>query len=509
MKIPYLRGNIDDELDFNMRQLMPEACGLSGVFNYPSAATLGVILGALQLSRGENGCGAATFHEGRLYCEKRTGSLPIAFGGVNFSADDFKRKLPGEIAIVHNRYGTAGSADDGNTENVQPRIIRYSRFGQVVIAHNGTLRDYEKLRNQLMRERHYSFESGSDTEIIAKLILDSNAENFEEALIGALKKVKVAYSLLVMVKDKIYAIKDRSGVRPLHYAPIGEGWIICSEDFPIKKLYQNGFPVRLKEAKSVNPAEIVVFEKGSQEPRIIQYDAPIPMSCRFEAPYFGHPFSSENGVPFYYFRRKCGAKIVLENPRLRADMVAAVPDSGVHGAMGLARALGVPHEIIFHRDHNSLGPLRTFTDPDQKNRMKKVGWKLHLADDFRPRIISPDDLDFISIAGKRIVVTDDSIVRLNTMKRIVELLRNAGAKEIIIAILFPPIVNPCLYGLDFPTHDELIAYAHSIEEIRKDILNLDKLFYISHQGYGELFQQLYGQKGCCVCTGEVNDPGRC
>ena len=257
MKIPYLRGDIDWELSFNMRELMPEECGLTGVFNYPNAATLGVIGGALQLSRGENGCGAATFHEGQLYCEKRTGSLPIAFGGANFSAEDFKKKLAGDMAVFHNRYGTAGSADDGNTENVQPRIIRYSRFGQVAIAHNGTVLDYENLRNQLMHERRYSFESGADTEIIAKLILDSNAETFEEALIGALKKVKVAFSLLVMVKDKIYAIKDRSGVRPLHYAPIGEGWIICSEDFPFKKLHQNGFPVRLEEAKSVNPAEIV------------------------------------------------------------------------------------------------------------------------------------------------------------------------------------------------------------------------------------------------------------
>jgi len=253
----------------------------------------------------------------------------------------------------------------------------------------------------------------------------------------------------------------------------------------------------------------VVFEKGSQEPRIIQYDAPIPMSCRFEAPYFGHPFSSENGVPFYYFRRKTGAQIVLENPGLRADMVTPVPDSGVHGAMGLARALGVPYEIIFHRDHNSLGPLRTFTDPDAKNRMKKVGWKLHLADDFRPAVIPPDDQDFISIAGKTIVISDDSIVRGNTTIRIVELARAAGVKKIILAVHYPMIINPCLYGLDFPTNNELIAYANTLAEMRDDILKVDELLFISNKGYGELFQQLYGQKGCCVCTGEGNDPGRC
>jgi amidophosphoribosyltransferase len=509
MKFCFLNGDVDEELNFNLRQLNPESCGLSGVIDYPNAAQLGVIIGSLQLSRGENGCGVATFHEGELYSEKRTGSLPIAFGGANFSEEDFKKKLPGDMAIVHNRYGTAGSADNGNTENVQNRIIRYSRFGKIAIGHNGTLLDYEKLRHELMHESHYSFESGADTEIIAKLILDSKAETFEEALIGALRKIKVAFSLLVMVENKIYAIKDRCGVRPLHYAPIGDGWIICSEDFPIKKLHQNGFSVRLDEAKSVNPAEIVVFEKGKKEPRIIQYDMPTPMGCRFEAPYFGHPFSSENRVPFYYFRRKCGEQVALENPLLRADMVADVPDSGVHGAMGLARALIVPHEKIFHRDHNNLAPLRTFTDPNATGRIKRVGWKLHLADDPRPSVIKEGDLDFISVAGKRVVVTDDSIVRGNTMRRITEMLRNAGAIEIIIAILFPPITNPCFLGMDFPTNEELLAFANSLEEIRRDVLNVDKLLYISNSGYGNLFQKYFGQKGCCVCTGEGNNPGCC
>ncbi len=494
--MPYaLKGSIDEELSFDMRRLFPEECGLSGVVNYRHAAKIASVCGALQVSRGEKGCGCISRRGKELFVEKKNGSVTVEFSGSRFTDDDFKTKLPGWWAMFHNRYSTAGNS--GSLENIQPMIVRHSRFGWLAIAHNGTLIGHEKIRSRLMADGHARFDSSSDTEIILNLILNSSRKTIEGAIREALKKVPAAYSLLVMTEDKMFAIRDRHGIRPFAMAPIGDGFLLTSETFPLKKLRQNGFPVG--KIDHIKPGEMIVFEEGKSGFKRVQYARASPSPCAFEFAYFSNPMSDYMGVPFWYFRRRCGRQIALENLNLKADIVSAIPDSGVYGAYGLAKALGVSNEILFHRSHDPMGgALRTFTNPDAGGRLKRVGWKLHAVDDPKPKVIPEDDPDFVTLSGKNIILVDDSIVRSNTVKRVVEMARQAGAAKVSIAVLYPPIISPCFYGMNFPTHEELIAYNFSIEEIRREA-GVDELIYISQEGYKGLVKDLYGCGVCGAC----------
>ena len=422
-----------------------EECAVFGVYGHREAANLTYLgLYALQ-HRGQEGSGIVSSDGHRLHEQK----------GMGLVADIYSKKtlksLSGSNAIGHNRYSTAG---DNDLKNVQPLTVNFA-FGNLALAHNGNLINASVLRGEL--EAYGAiFQSDSDSEVIVHLIAHSKADTLLNRVIDALNLVRGAFSLLVLTDDQLIAVRDPYGFRPLSLGRYKGSWVVASETCAFDL-------IGAEFIREVAPGELVVVNESGLA-SYFPFLEKAPAQCIFEYIYFARPDSKIFGANSVYpIRKALGRQLAKEYPA-QADLVIPVPDSGVPAALGYAEGMGVPFEIGLTRNHY-VG--RTFIEPEQAIRHFGVKLKLNTV---------PDILN-----GKRVVVVDDSIVRGTTSRKIVKMIRQAGAAEVHMRISSPPVLAPCFYGIDTPTQKELIGYKQSIEDIRKYI-TADSLGYLSLKG---------------------------
>ena len=426
---------------------MKEYCGIFGIYNNPNAAYYTYLgLYALQ-HRGQESAGIAATNGNKITYYRDFGLVSSVFKSENL------KNLTGFVAIGHNRYSTSGASD--SPDNIQPIVVSY-KYGQLAIAHNGNIVNALELREKLEEEGSI-FRGTTDSEVIVHLIVKSKKRKFIEKLMDALSKLKGAYSLLVMTNKKLIAARDPWGFRPLCMGELDGSPVFASETCAFDL-------IGAKYIRDVEPGEVIVIENGEMN----SYRIPGCKNCKishciFEFVYFSRPDSKIFGNSVYEVRKEFGRILAREYP-VEADLVIPVPDSGVVPALGYSQESGIPFEMGLIRNHY-VG--RTFIKPDQK--MRDIGVKVKLNP--IPELLK----------NKRIVVVDDSIVRGTTSRKIIRMLREAGAKEVHMRISSPPTRWPCYFGIDTPTRDQLIASSHSIEEICR-YLEADSLGYLSLEG---------------------------
>ncbi len=442
-----------------------EKCSVVGVFNVPEAAKYAFFsLFSLQ-HRGQEAAGIASSDGEKLHIVKNRGLVTQVF-------DEAKLKLlVGDSAVGHTRYSTAG---EDSVLDAQPIFARYD-LGQIAVVHNGNLTNAKEVRKELIKEGAI-FQTFMDTENLIHLIARSSYEQLYDRIIEALHRIEGAYSLVFLSRKKMFAVRDPHGFRPLSMAKLGNGWVVASETCAFDL-------IGAEYVRDIRPGELVVFEKG-KEPRSIQVFEPTPHKCIFEYIYFARPDSLIFGKSVYELRKAMGRELAKELP-VEADMVVPVPDSGVAAALGYAEASGIPFELGIIRNHY-VG--RTFIEPTQEIRDLKVKMKLNPIKEV--------------IKGKRLIVIDDSIVRGTTSKKIVNILKEFGAKEVHMRISAPPTTGPCFYGVDTPTKEELIASKMSVEETR-DYIGADSLAYLSIEG---LLRSVGNDQSYCMACFDGNYP---
>ncbi|RNC67866.1 MAG: amidophosphoribosyltransferase [Desulfuromonadales bacterium] len=422
-----------------------EECGIFGIYGHPEAANLAYLgLYALQ-HRGQEACGIVSSDGRSLYAHRSMGLVADVFGN-----EDIFRNLPGEAAIGHVRYSTTG---DSVTKNVQPIKVDYSR-GSIAVAHNGNLVNAQLVKDELEAWGSI-FQTTMDTEVILHLLATSKQTSLEDRITDALNQVKGAYCLLFLTETRMVAARDPHGLRPLCLGKLGDGWVVASESCALDL-------IEAQFVREIEPGEIVVITKEGIT-SLMPFTKVEPAPCIFEFVYFARPDSYIFGKNVYMVRKEFGRQLAREHA-VDADIVIPVPDSGVPAALGYAQEAGLPFELGLIRNHY-IG--RTFIEPQQSIRHFGVKIKLNPVREM--------------LKGKRVVVIDDSIVRGTTSRKIVKMVRNAGAKEVHVRISSPPTSYPCYYGIDTPTRKELISSSHTIEEIRKYI-TADSLGYLSEQG---------------------------
>jgi amidophosphoribosyltransferase len=421
-----------------------DECGLFGIWNHAEAANVTYLgLYALQ-HRGQESAGIAATDGHTFHNEKAMGWVADVFHPERL------RRLPGHRAIGHVRYSTAGSS---NLRNAQPITATTAR-GPIAIAHNGNLTNADQLRKQMEREGAI-FQSSSDTEVILHLLARAPAGSLEEQIIWALAQVKGAYSLLILTPDALYAVRDPYGFRPLTLGRLADSWIVASETCALDLM-------EAKTERDVGPGELVVIADGGL--RSLRAAAPGErLQCVFEYVYFARPDSVLWGRNVHTTRKELGRQLAREHPA-EADIVIPVPDSGTSAALGYSEEAGTPFDLGLIRNHY-VG--RTFIEPKQGIRHFGVKVKLNPMREM--------------LEGRRVVVVDDSIVRGTTSRKIVRMIRSAGARAVHVRISSPPIQWPCYYGIDTPTRRELIGSSHSVEEICR-YLGADSLGYLSLDG---------------------------
>lgn len=436
-----------------------EECGVVGLAGVPGAAELASLaLHALQ-HRGQESAGITVADGHRLVTHKRMGLVADVFDEGTI------RSLDGTSAIGHVRYSTSGSSQ---LINAQPLQVTSHR-GTVSLAHNGNLVNAPELRREMELDGSI-FATTSDTEVILHLLARSRAAELEDALDEVLPRLRGAFSLVVLTRDRLIAARDPHGFRPLCLGRYQDRYVVASEScaFDI---------IGAEYQRDIEPGEMVVLGEGELASR--RFGAAVkPKHCVFEHVYFSRPDSLVFGRSVEDVRRRSGEIMGREAPA-EADLVCAVPDSSNTAALGFARATGLPFELALIRNHY-VG--RTFISPAQKVRDMSVRIK------FNP-------VSHV-VAGKRVVVVDDSIVRGTTMRKLVKLMRQAGAVEVHLRIASPPVTNPCFYGIDTPVRNELIASSHSVEEIAT-YLRVDSLAYLSLQGLLEAAGN--GERYCDAC----------
>lgn len=423
-------------------------CGIFGIYGHDEAANIAYLgLHSLQ-HRGQESAGITTAHDGRLF-------RGVAMGLVSEEFDtDALARLPGRSAIGHVRYSTSGGSE---VRNAQPFLFEYAR-GQVAVAHNGNLVNAPEVRQRLEAGGSI-FQTSSDTEVIVHLMAKAHEPQVIERLVSALRQVTGAYSLLVQTESQMIAVRDPHGFRPLVMGRLRDAVVFSSETCSFD-LIEADF------VRELEPGELVVADgkaTRSYKPFEVMRDPEPERFCVFEHVYFARPDSLLNGKSVYRSRVKMGERLAAEHPA-EGDVVIPVPDSGVPAAIGYANAIGLPMEIGLIRSHY-VG--RTFIEPQDSIRHFGVRLKLSPV-----RSV---------VAGKRVVVIDDSLVRGTTSRKIVAMLRRAGAAEVHLRISAPPTTHSCYYGIDTPTRAELIASSHSVDEIR-DYVQCDSLRYLSHEG---------------------------
>jgi amidophosphoribosyltransferase len=442
-----------------------EKCGIFGVYCHPEAAKLTYLgLYALQ-HRGQESSGIVSTDGDTLHAEIGMGLVADVFSERRLA------KLPGSMAIGHNRYSTTGST---LLRNAQPMVISYAG-GSLAVAHNGNLVNAIQIRRDLEQDGAI-FRSTTDTEVIVHLIARSAEARLADQVVDALRKVKGAYSLLLMTEKELIGVRDSFGFRPLVLGRIGEETFILSSETCALDL------IEAEYVRDIDPGEMVVIRDGG-----VEFFRPFPQTphafCIFEFIYFARPDSIIFEKNVYPIRKALGKQLARE-AHVEADVVIPVPDSGVPAALGYAEEAGIPFEMGLIRNHY-VG--RTFIEPQQAIRHFGAKVKLNPVKHF--------------LHGKRVVVVDDSIVRGTTGQKIVTMLKNAGAKEVHVRISSPPSISPCFYGIDTPSKRELIAANHTVEEICA-FLGADSLAYLSLNG---LLQTVSpdAQRFCTACfTGD-------
>ena len=435
-----------------------DECGVFGIYGHENASSLTYLgLYALQ-HRGQESAGIATANEGNVTLRRAMGYVGDAFN------DRMLSELPGRTAIGHVRYSTFG---DSRIVNAQPILIDCAH-GQIALCHNGNLVNAGELREQLVREGSI-FQTNSDTEVILHLYAKSSAETAEDAIVESISQVSGAFSLVMLTPNSLIAVRDPHGFRPLALGRIGDTYVVCSETCAMDL-------IGAEYVREVEPGEVLVI--GPSGLRSYMPFASTPTAhCVFEHVYFARPDSYVFGRSVNEVRTNLGRLLASESG-IEADAVVPIPDSGLCAALGYAEDSGVPLKMGLIRNHY-VG--RTFIQPHQSVRGLKVKVKLNTV-----RSI---------LEGKRIILVDDSIVRGTTSKKIVSMIKAAGASEVHMRISCPPTVSPCYYGIDTPHRDELIASKHSVEEIR-DYMGADTLAYLSMDG----LQQAVGDSYADYCT---------
>ncbi len=442
-----------------------DECGVFGVFGHPEAANLTYLgLYALQ-HRGQESAGIVASSGGDLNMHRAMGEVEEIFQPRVLA------KLAGSSAIGHTRYSTAG---DKALLNAQPILVDCSK-GKIAVAHNGNLTNATEWRRKL-EHRGSIFQANSDTEVIVHLIARSQARNFSGALGDALNQLEGAYSLLVLTPDELYAVRDPRGFRPLVLGRIpstenGDAWMVASETCAFDLL-------NAQYVREIQPGEMLRISRAGLES--IHFSPPKPHQfCIFEHVYFSRPDSIIFGRSVNESREMLGRLLAREHP-VEADMIVPIPDSGVPAAIGFALESKIPFRMGLIRNHY-IG--RTFIEPSQAIRNFGVKLKLNPVREL--------------IKGKRVVLVDDSIVRGTTSRKLVRMVREAGATEVHMRISCPPTISPCYYGVDTPTREELIASANSPEEIRK-YLGADSLGYLSLPGLRQAVNDTEGDF-CTSC----------
>ena len=399
-------------------------------------------------------------------------------------ADVFKREdldaLSGRIAVAHVRYATAGGC---TIENAQPMVYRF-KLGTVAVAHNGQLVNYEQLR-EMLEESGSSFNSTSDTEVIVKFIAKSYKKGLERALTDTIQLIKGSFALCVMTQDCLIGARDPNGIRPLCLGKLAGGWVLASESCAIDAMGADFVrDIRPGEIVIINDDGVLSFEFGEKTSK---------RSCIFEYVYFARPDSVLDEIPVQEARLRMGAMLAKENP-VSADVVIGVPDSGLGAALGYSHAASIPYATGIVKN-KYIG--RSFIAPTQKERENTVFVKLNTIKN--------------EINGKRVIVIDDSIVRGTTSRRLIQILRKAGAKEVHLRVSSPPVKFPCYFGIDTPRRAELISSIHDVETICKEI-GADSLAFLSMDGMLEALRscnpEQYGYcKGCFTGEYPVAVPG--
>lgn len=449
--------------------MIKEECGVFGIYDFDGgdvASTIYYGLLALQ-HRGQESCGIAVSDtngpKGKVLSSKDMGLVNEAF------TPDILEKLKGDIGVGHVRYSTAGSS---TRENAQPLVLNYVK-GTLALAHNGNLINAPELK----RELEYTgaiFQTTIDSEVIAYFIARErlNSKSVEEAVGRAMKKIKGAYSLIIMSPRKLIGARDPFGFRPLCIGKRDNSYVLASETCALDT-------IGAAFVRDVEPGEIVTIspEKGIESDKSMCIPKEQHARCVFEYIYFARPDSFVDGMSVYNSRILAGRYLAIDSP-VDADLVVGVPESGNCAALGYAMESGIPYGQAFVKN-SYVG--RTFIKPGQKNRESSVQVKLNALRD--------------AVEGKRVIMIDDSIVRGTTSDRIVRMLREAGAKEVHMRVSSPPFLWPCYFGTDIPARDQLIAYNRSAEEICK-VIGADSLGYLREE---RLSQIVEGREICSGC----------
>ncbi len=423
-----------------------EECGVFGVFNNDKAATLTVLgLHALQ-HRGQEATGIVSYDGSNFHAYRAAEMV-----GKAYSEPSVMQQLKGRIAIGHNRYSTTGET---STRNIQPLYADLA-FGGFAIAHNGNLTNAHTLRKELV-EKGALFQSTSDTEVIVHLMATSPQKNPVDKLVDALKQVKGAYSIIGCPGNMLVGVRDPHGIRPLVLGRLDGAHVLASESCALDI-------IGAEFVRDIEPGEMVVLDdEGVHSKR--PFENTQPRFCIFEYIYFARPDSYMEGKSVYEMRKNIGAELAREAPCDGADIIVPVPDSGVPAAIGYAEASEIPFELGIIRSHY-IG--RTFIQPT--DAVRHLGVKMK------------HNANKALIAGKKVVLVDDSIVRGTTSKKIVNMVRQAGAAEVHMRISSPPSTHSCFYGVDTPSTEELLAHQKSVEEIAA-FIGADSLAYISLDG---------------------------
>ncbi len=448
--------------DFLELDKLKEECGVIGV-HAPGMSNISQMLcfGLIALQhRGQESAGIAVLKDKKMQYYKEMGLVQEVF------SSEILDRLPADIGIGHVRYSTTG---ESYVSNAQPLVVRY-KGGSIALAHNGNLVNAGEIRDRLEDEGSI-FQTSIDSEVIANLIAKNYHLGMKEAVIESVKEIKGSFALVIIIDNMLVGVRDPHGLRPLSLAKLDGGYVLASETCAHDV-------VGAEFVRDIEPGEIVIIDENGIES--IMYDETKRKAvCCFEYVYFARPDSIIDGKNVFITRKKAGKILAQESP-VEADMVIAVPDSGIAAAIGYAEESGIPFDIGLIKN-KYMG--RTFIQPDQKSRELAVRLKLNTMRE--------------NIEGKRLILIDDSIVRGTTSRRLVNMLKDAGATEVHIRVSSPPVSHSCYFGIDTPNRAQLIGATHSIEQIR-EMTGADSLAYLSVDG---LVTSIGMKKGdlCTAC----------
>lgn len=439
-----------------------DECGVFGIYvNQPVDVASVTYYGLYALQhRGQESAGIAVANGQEVKIHRGLGLITEAFNNDNL---DYLRSLNGNISIGHVRYSTAGAK---TVENAQP-LLANTKLGPIAMAHNGNLVNADVIR-ELLEDGGHVFHTSVDSEVLASLIARSSKRGIERAVVNAISAVRGSFAMVIMTKDKLIGIRDPHGIRPLCLGKIDEGYVLSSESCSLDS-------VGAELVRDIEPGEIVVID-GDGVKSIKYSEGTTCQTCAFEYIYFARPDSVIDELDVYNTRVKQG-EVLYQEHKIDADLVVAVPDSGIPAAVGYSKASGIPYEMGFVKNRY-VG--RTFISPSQEFRERAVAVKLNPLK--------------VNVNGKRVILIDDSIVRGTTSKHLIDSLRRAGATEVHFLVASPIVKFPCYFGIDTPYRSELIGANKSVEEIRESI-GCDSLGYLSLEG---MYEGFYGRRNFCV-----------